>query len=724
MFARTVLSLSITAALLGLYRSPAFASETEQQSDDGNKLEVIEVTAQKRVQNLQDLPTAVSVFNSQSLNDKGVRDVEDLSQFAPNIQISEAPGGSNTATIAIRGSVTINPAITWEPTVGVYVDGVFVSKNVGGLFDVAAIDRVEILRGPQGTLYGKNTIGGAINIVTRAPTGVLEGEVRVGTGNYGLQDFYLSANSDTLFERLSLSLTASKTSRDGFTNNTSVTSKVKTFKELDSTSMRFAALYKVSDDLEFYYTYDNSDKDLTPPMGQVNIPAIMPDDTKHRENSAALDGVQYDRSQSSGHALTVTWHTSDTMTLKSITAKRDIDYADGSDYDGFDLLGFHTLRHVKHEQFSQELQATGSLDKLNYVAGLFYINEESDVSNPFILGFGTVNNFYGVDAKSLAAFAHLDYALNDKWSLSAGIRGTSEDKDFYIEHPDDFSFAWFFPLRHTKADDTWTNTSAMASATYKLDDDIQTYFKVSQGWKSGGFNGEAANEALAKKPYKDEEVMAYEWGLKSRFFDQKMQVNIAAFYNDVTNLQMSEFLGAYSDIQNAGSAKIKGLEIESLFALSKHWSANVNLSLLNSSYDEFITYNVYTGEPNDVTDSAVFPYSPKQKWSFGILYDNTIEIGDLTASLDYSYVGDHFAFHNRPSADFTRIESYKLLNARVTLNAIAGSAFNLSLWGKNILDEEYRINGVPMADATGTFIGGINYYGNPVTFGVELGYRF
>ncbi|MDG1731422.1 MAG: TonB-dependent receptor [Thalassotalea sp.] len=713
------LNIALTLALLSM-------TNTVSAQEDKTKgtLEVIEVTAQKRVQNLQELPTAVSVFNSESINDKGITDIEDLSIYTPNMQISETPGGSTGATIAIRGSVTINPAVTWEPTTGVYIDGVFVSKNVGGLFDVAAIDRVEVLRGPQGTLYGKNTIGGALNILTRKPSGEFGGEMRVGAGNYGMTDIYITADSAQINDNLSFNITANKKDRDGFYDNLSVNSDVKKFKELESTSLRFGALYEYSDALEFYYTYDNSDKDLTPSMGQVNIAGLMPDDSKSRQESAALDGVQFDRSESSGHALTVTWESSDNLTIKSISAFREIDYEDGSDYDGFDLVGFHTFRRVDHEQTSQEIQFIGNQDKLNYVAGLFYMKEESNVDNPFILGFGTVNNYYGVEADSIAAYTHLDYQLTDKLTIAGGVRWTTEDKSFYIEHPDDFSMYYFFPLPHTTASDTWENTSAMASLNYELADNVQTYVKVSQGWKAGGFNGEAPNSEIAVKPYDEEKVLAYEWGLKSRWLDQRVQANIAVFYNDITDMQMSEFLGAYSDIQNAGAAKVKGIELELVAALTDELTANFSYGMLDGEYDEFVTYNVYTGAPNDITDSAVFPYSPDNKWSLGLNYASEFDIGNLSVSADYSYVDDHYAFHNQPAADLTSIEGYSVINARISLKEIAGSQFSLSVWGKNITDEEYRINGVPMGDATGAFIGGINYYGDPVTYGGEVSYAF
>lgn len=718
-YKKSPVNIALTIALVGI-TSNAIA----QENDNERSLEVINVTAQKRVQNLQELPTAVTVFNSASIKDKGITDVEDLSIYTPNMQISETPAGSTGATIAIRGSVTINPAVTWEPTTGVYIDGVFVSKNIGGLFDVAAIDRVEVLRGPQGTLYGKNTIGGALSIVTRKPSGELGGELRIGAGNYSMSDFYITADSALINDKLSFNITANKKDRDGFYDNLSENSDVKTFKELDSSSLRIGALYEHSDDLQFYYTYDNSDKDLTPSMGQVYIAGVMPDDTKTRKESAAIDGARFDRSESSGHALTVTWQANNNLTIKSITAVREIDYEDGTDADGLDLLGFHTFRLVDHKQTSQEIQFIGNVDELNYVAGLFYFKEESDVSNPFILGFGTINNFYGVEADSIAAYTHLDYPLSDKLSIAGGIRWTSEDKSFYIEHPDDFSMFGFVPLPLTTASDTWNNVSSMISLNYKIADNVQTYAKVSQGWKAGGFNGESPNVDIAVKPYDEETVLAYEWGLKSRWLDQRIQANIAVFYNDITDMQMSEFLGAYSDIQNAGAAKVKGLEIELIAAITDKLTANFGYGMLDSKYDKFVTNDIATGAPNDITDTAVFPYSPENKWSLGINYDDELAIGNFTASANYSFVDDHYAFHNQPVADYTRIASYSVLNARISLNEIAGTNFSASIWGKNITDEEYRINGIPMGDATGTFIGGINYYGDPVTFGAELSYTF
>lgn len=718
-FTRKKIALAVISGVSVCSTVNAQQGETNENSSVKG-LEVIEVTAQKRVQNLQELPNAVSVFNSQSIREKGISDVQDLSEFTPNVQIAETPGSNTGATIAIRGSVTINPAITWEPTVGVYVDGVFVSKNVGGLFDVAAIDRVEVLRGPQGTLYGKNTIGGALNIITRKPAGELTGEVRLGVGNYNLRDYYVTADSPMIGDKLSLNITANKRERDGFYDNLFIgenalgQNTASEFKKIDSTALRIGALYEHSDTLEVYYTYDNSDKDTTPGMGQLYFPG---GDTG-RQDTANLDGVLLDSSESSGHSLTVSWLASNNLEVKSITAYRDIDYVDGNDYDGFPIIGFHSIRDVEHSQVSQEFQFIGSYDKLNYVAGLFYLEEDSDVSNPFIIGgegFSfTANNYYGVNTESMAAFAQGDYSLTDKLTLTAGIRWTKEQKDFYIEHPDPF----LGELPYTEASDTWNNVSGTVSVGYAINDDVNTYFKISQGWKSGGFNGEAANIDVAVRPYDAEEVTAYEWGLKSRYFDQRLQTNIAVFYNDITNLQLSEFLGAYSDIQNAGEATISGIELEAVAAISSDLTVNLNYGFLDAKYDEFVTINPFTSVPTDITNEAKFPYTPENTWSLGVNYESEFDLGLVRFSADYSFVDDHFVYHNQPSADLTEVESYSILHARITVESIAGTDFNISVWGKNLLDEEYRMNGIPL----GTY--SVNYYGDPATYGVELSYNF
>lgn len=700
----------------------ASASYTHTTLAEGPALEEIVVTAQKREQNLQDTPIAISAFDAKALEDKGISDIEDISQYAPNVQISESPGGSTGATISIRGSVTINPAITWEPTVGIYMDGVFISKNVGGIFDVAELERIEVLRGPQGTLYGKNTVGGAVNLITRKPTGEMGGKAKLGLGNYGYRDIYVSMDSEAILDdRLSLSFAVNKKDRNGFYENTANTpGAVDKFKELDSTAIRAAALYELSDNAELYYTFDSSRKDNTPSFGQFRTRANSGDFS--RDNKGPLNGSQFDTSKSSGHALHVTWDFNESMTVKSITAIRSMEFHDKNDYDGSALTGFHAERDVEHDQYSQEFQLIGSTDLVDYVAGAFFFNEEAKARNPFIFGFGTIRNFYSVDASSYALYGQADWHLTDQLTVTTGLRYTSESKDFTVEHPDSFMNQTpgtpDIPKTSKSAD--WSNTSPVVVANYMINDELNVYAKVVEGWKAGGFNGEPATAANIK-PYEEEKVRSYEVGMKSRLFDDRVEANVAVFQNDIEGMQLSQFLVAYSDIQNAGEATVKGFEIQLTAAVTDDLITTLNYGNLDAQYDKFdvVGFN---------KDTAKFPYTPEEKISLGFDYGRNLGFAQLSAILDWSYVSEHFVYHEPIDASVTKVDQYDIVNARISLSEIEvgnqGNTMTLALWGKNLTDTEYRINGIPVKNQTLQTIGSVNYYGDPRTFGFDISVDF
>ncbi len=395
------------------------------------ELEEVIVTAQKREQDLQDTPIAVSAFNAEAITDQGINDISDVSQFAPNVEIVESPGGSTGATIAIRGSTTINPAVVFEPTVGIYVDGVFVAKNAGGLFDVAELERIEVLRGPQGTLYGKNTVGGAINLITRKPGEEFGGTLRLGVGNYGYKDGFLSVDTGRLGDMAAFNISMNVRQRDGFyKNNSTNDAAADEFKKLDTKAMRIAGLFDLSDSLEAYYTFDKNKRDNTPAFGQLETLS----DPVDRDEEGPLNGAFEDTSDNYGHALTLTYDLSDSVTMKSISAYRSMEFVDGGEVDGTDVASgsfavFHTRREVTSDQVSQELQWVGSADNFDYVLGAYYFNEDSDAKNPYkttFTGSENVENNYGVDGTSYALYGQADYYLDDVWTLTGGLRWTRE----------------------------------------------------------------------------------------------------------------------------------------------------------------------------------------------------------------------------------------------------------------------------------------------------------
>lgn len=705
------------------------------------QLEEVVITAQKREQNLQDTPIAVSAFDAEAIEDRQVNDLSDLSGNLPNVQITPSPGTSSSAVIAIRGSTMINPAITWEPAVSMYVNGVPVTKSIGGLFDTLDIERIEVLRGPQGTLYGKNTSGGAINIVSRKPAEAFQGSLSVSAGNYGYLAYGASIDSGRIADSVSMTLSYKNRQRDGLYDNVDSgipgagVIQTNEFKALDSEAALVSLHYQPSDVFEARYNFDYSKKDNTPSFGQFDLgynaengQYYVPETVRLEQGS--LDGAVEEKAKSQGHALNLDYQINDQISLKSITGHRALQYDDTNDYDGSQFVGFNARRQIDFTQTTQEIQLLGQFDTTYFVAGIFAMDEQADAYNPFTLGteFGPVEvkNYYGVDATSMAAFGQLDWDIG-AFTLTLGGRYTQEKKEAYINHPDDFVAP--FESENSK---TWRRFTPLVGVNYNVDDATMLYTKVSQGFKAGGFNGEAESFQEAQQPYDAEVVTAYEAGAKTQLLNQRLQLNSAVFFNDIRDMQISNFTGLYSIINNAGAAEVFGVEIESLFAMTEDFSIGLNYGYLQTDIAEYKTV-VPTGDPAnptltlDITDEAQMPYAPEHKVSLSVKYDREFSFASLSAFLGYDYQTSVYFYAEEPKSTLTKANAYGLLNGRIALldiEFIKSTTFEVALWGKNLTDEEYRLNGIPGVDATNTFVAGINYYGDPRTFGMDVKLSF
>jgi iron complex outermembrane receptor protein len=719
-------------------------------------LEEVVVTAQKREQSLQDTPIAITAFNQRDIDTRRIGDVKDLALFAPNMQVAESPGGTSGATIAIRGASTINPAITWEPVVGLYLDGVFLGKNLGGIFEVAELERVEVLRGPQGTLYGKNTVGGAINLVTRLPDEEAGGRADVAAGNDGYVQGKLRADTGALGKfRASVAYVYSE--RDGFYDNVDsdptgganpfVNPRSSSeFSDLDSEVWRLDGIFEATETLRLRYSYDSSERQQEPSKGQltdVNQAAFDAQDltdigmllnlyTVPENNNAdeiSNDWAIEENSDTSGHGLFLDWDAGSLgvlgdVTLRSISSYRELDYKDTIDIDGSPMDLFHSSRDIDYDQYSQEFQLLGSADNVDYVLGLYYFKEEADVKNPItffgLFGSPTDNNTYGMDNESYAAFGQAEWrpASIDQLSITAGVRYTDEDRDQYINHPNASSGG--VGAFDEQNSDSWDNFSGTFIAGWDFTDNVNAYAKVAQGWKSGGFNGEAPTAATFNEGYDPEEVIAYELGMKSRFLDDRLQLNIAAFYNDISDMQVSVFLegsgGAASNVQNAGDATAKGFEVELAYQALDTLLLSVNYGYLDTEYDKFIENGV------DVKNMKDIPYAPENMASIAVDWAvGSWDWGDLDFHVDWSY-NDDYVPYIEPSQNATAmIDSYDLLNASLTLSEVrigSDMTMEFALWGKNITDEEYRQNTIPFGLWT------VSYFGDPVTYGASARLNF
>ena len=737
--ARTLLATAVLAAASG----QAFAQS------DKLALEEVIVTAQKREQSVQDIPIAVSAFDAATIERQRITRVTDISLYAPNVEIVNSPTNTTAATIAIRGASQINPAITWENSVGIYTDGVFMGKNLGSVFDVVDLERVEVLRGPQGTLYGKNTVGGAINLITRRPSGEFGGKLTAEFGNEGYWSGRASVDTGE-WAGLKGTITIYKEERDGFSDNRpdpfgnffAGPPSGDEFQDADEEAARVALLWDLTDALSAAYTFDYSDQDVNPRLGQLTQTSLNSSlssfglqdayltDDDERANNASNDWSFEEKSESTSHALHLNW-AGDNIALRSITSYRDLDWDDTLDIDGTPIDIFHSSRNVDYESFSQEFQLTGSLEQLDYVVGLYYFDEEGDVFNPITFfgafGFGTAENEYGLDNESIAAYGQVDWRpgmFDDRLTLSLGLRWTEEDKDQYILHPGIFE---------SQADDTFDNTSPTIAVSWAFTDDINGYARYAKGWKSGGFNGEASTEESFLQAYDDEEVDAYEIGLKSLLWDGRLQLNLAAFYNDIEDFQLSVFEGAAaaSLVTNVPEYETTGAEVEAVALITEDLRLNVAYGYLDADYEEF---------PKDFTfftkDEAGIPYSP----------DHTVTVGaDWTVArtdwgiwdfhVDVNYTDDHVPYIDPDQVAESQLDDRTLVNARLALSEIpfpGDGALLIALWGQNLTDEDYRINTIPFGGVDqrldpngGSGVGWTtSYFGEPRTYGVELTYSF
>ncbi|NNE58511.1 MAG: TonB-dependent receptor [Hellea sp.] len=755
------LSLRSATSILALSAGLMIPSLAQAQLDE------IVVTAQKREQNLQDVPIAVTAVDKVYIESRNITSIKSLSSLAPNVKIENTPGNTTGAQISIRGGVTINPALTWEPTVGMYLNGSYIGKTQGSVFDVADIERIEVLRGPQGTLYGRNTLAGAINIVTARPTEDANGKLKVGFGNYNAKLAKGTVNFGQLGP-VRAKVSALYEERDGFIDVVpnplpgvfaAGPSTVTELDNADKLSFMVALAADLSENLTLDYTYDYSQADQNPvfsqivSVGQGNIfdPASpfylgfpgapgqyfgFPLDlytNADRQFTASIDGPVFEKSFVSGHNFTATLDT-DIGEVKSITSIRDMSWKDSLDLDGSPLPLAHTERQSDYDSFSQELQLAGESGDIAYVVGGYYFSDKGYTINPQTF-FGNASIFdsqYGFETDAIAAFANVDFAIADNLTVSGGLRYTEEEKTIdrtniavrFMGLPNFTPFVPAGTTGETKFDDL----SPQVSVNFEASDQVNLYAKYAQGFKSGGFNGEAGSVAETLRPYNSEKVDSFEIGAKTMLADNRLMFNATAFFNKHRDMQLSVFTAqgaAASDIRNAGSAEIKGLEFETMFQATDTFTLRGTLGLLDPEYKEFIEFGT------DVKDDRAFPHAPKTTFSAGfdweVMQDDR---GTVTLTGDANHSSKYFTFPysltpTAPQQAFnTEADARTLFDARIAWSDIpvADQDVELALWVKNLGDEEYLANFIDFGPGFGSLTNG--YFGPPRTYGATLGISF
>ena len=728
---RTRIALAVTAALATSAAPPSWAQTIQE----------IMVTAQKRAQPLQEVPIAVTALTAQDIQNRELDDVSDLSGLAPNLMVSKTPGNSTASQIAIRGGVTTNPALFWDTAVGIYVDGVYIGKTQGSIFKLLDLERIEALRGPQGTLYGRNTLAGAINFVTRKPLGEFSAEATVGIGTDS--ERILKASIDLPASgALKLGVGLRQEKRDGWVK-TKAGSSVSDLNGADETSFRLAASLAASKDLSIDYRFDHSKVDQSPTHSQLvrsDLPFLKDFVFTTRQKTAAVDGELFEIAKIQGHTVSADLAFGVSDRLKLIVSSRSMTWEDALDLDGSPLLVAHTQRLSDYDQSSVELQWTGSRAGLNYVAGLYRFEDEGFTNNPQKYFFGTFNfdSRYGFTTESNAVYGQADYQIQPSLTLTAGLRSTREKKS--ITRTLGFNAALgapFIPLvpAGTSAEETFSATTPMVSLGYKLNADQQLYARYAEGFKSGGFNGEygvvnptpegiASNVKEVKTPFKPETQQSFEVGLKSKILNGKGVLNLTGFSNKIDDMQLAIFTAegaAASVIRNAGKAKVDGIEVDGVLQLSSATKLQFSYGYLNGRYDEFIDKGV------NVANNRAFIHAPKH--NANIALDSRLAqtaMGQLFGQIDVSFKSSYYLYpfqiaESGPGFDpmsavakNTRVGSHALLNARLSLREISfgkGVDGVVSLSVKNLTDKEHQTNRIDFGPGFGNLTQG--YYTPP-----------
>lgn len=568
-------------------------------------LEEIIVTAQKRTETIQEIPISISAFSSESLQNMKIVAVTDIADKIPNVMLPPQPVSRTAITPFIRGVGSIDIQVTKDPAVGVYLDGIYLGRTVGMASDLADLERIEVLRGPQGTLYGRNTTGGAINMISAAPDSQLGFRQQVSVGN---RDYWRSQTMLNLpvTETLAARLSYTASGKNGWVKNIGPGHD---FSEEEREGGRVALRWTPVDELVVDYSYDRSRVSGGMTAYQVVKAdpgnAFVPYARKHRMGTLSVDdgrdGVE-DRSE--GHSLTISWDVSDSLTLKSISAYRELDAHSFYDYSGsvnylnrVDPPGapvvsvlprnseiLSSYNNVEQNQISQEFQAIGdALDsRLEYVAGLYYFKERGTESNlpggsNNIIGMAAaqlgpnydflppdlqatydeltptaINDFWTkAKAESMAAYTQVSYRpaiLSDRLKLTLGLRYTRDEREASkVSVSYDPGFRDPSQLGEVMAygeSSGSTDSSEFTPAfivSYDLTPDASVYAKYSESYRSGGFNIRAPMNAFGT-PFGPEKMDAYELGIKSDWFDHRLRLNAAAFYYDYTDMQIDQNL--------------------------------------------------------------------------------------------------------------------------------------------------------------------------------------
>lgn len=680
------------AALAAIGASPVMAQETAGSEETAAAVEDIVVTAQRREQRLQDVPLAVSAFSMESLEDGKVESLLNLDGKVPNVVLAPVGAYPFASAFYIRGLGYADVESSFEPSVGVELDGVYLSRNVGAVQDFFDIGGVTILRGPQGTLYGRNTIGGVVSVQSRRPSFDFGARAQATFGSNGRQELRAGVEGALIEDQLAGKFSFLTKTYDGYIKNYDG----RDMGAQDVTSMRGALLWTPTASFDATLIVDyTKDKGTGTAFENASLPSMVlpgfgePADTDGDPFLSHVGDDIFSDLEALGVTLNANWDLGP-VKLTSITGYRKTDTEVLSDFDGTPTPFMTVHRDETHDQFSQELRLASNTDgPLTYVVGAYYMTQEYDIATG---QFGTVfgsptagSTIYTQQkADSWAVFGQADYEVLPGLTVTAGGRYSKEEKTFTTQ-------PLFYPNAET-FEASFDDFSPKVGVSYKWSDTLMTYAQYSRGFRAGGFNGRAGS-FLAVGPYDSETVDSYEVGVKSDLFDRRLRLNAAVFTSDYQDMQQSVqqlipgTLINQTLVANVGAATISGFEAEATALLTDVFTISASVGYLDASYDEFMAD---LGDGLGVIDRTYLPMPYAPKWSNSVTfnYKDDFDFGRVTAQASVRHMTDMYTSFSTLNAttDLTMRQSNTVVDGSLSLELPDGR-WRVSLWGKNLTDE-------------------------------------
>lgn len=734
-------------------------------------LEEVMVTAEKREESLQAVPISIVAFTEDSLEKLGVIDIKGLASKVPNLVVNEFTGSSTTVRMFIRGVGQNDVQITQDPSVALYMDGIYIGTSVGTAFESADLTRIEVLRGPQGTLYGRNATGGAVNLITNtaSPDGIYFRQ-RLTTGN---RDLFRSRSilNLPLTANTAIKLAYANSSQDGWVENFG---NGKDFGIEDRDDITVDFHWDARQDVTLDYKYDRSTIKDTSRLSQVliydagaplagvisfenpglNASGAPVEASEHRlDKATSFDLQEKGDVKINANTLILAWDINQMLTLKSLSGYRDVNsFAQMAQSPTTSLFGTYSVTNGKPDtsfnQFSQEFQLIGSSDTVAWVGGLFYYEDQSDEDN-----LGDANGSEAIPPGELVDYTHTENTsiavygqatwtpvqLDGRWHFTPGAR-YSDDNRKATRDNSRVSFGIggvpiSVPAFTAEYDQDFSKLNPSFVAQYDLNDYSNVYGKVVTAYKSGGTSQRSTTASNFETGFDPEDLVSYELGYKGDLWDSRVRFNAAVFYMQYDDYQQSVQTGNNAgerDFVNIDSADISGLELDLTIAITNQLTGTLGYGYLDTSFGpSTITYE--RTDSASPTGLSVFEegltdelaLAPKNSATASLDYSMPLSFGTLNANINVQYQDEANGGVQLPTGV---LDARTLLAATLGVSEIQlGSNYGLlkvTLWGNNLLDEEYQIGNIRQGIFDNLGLIGLATFGDPRAYGVTFEYRY